>query len=108
MIENVESIRQQPQSLIRRIPVQTSARAKSPQGQQGQGKNTFLRPWEFDFVGAVSRRIIAEAWFNKDSTKRSEFALFCLRSYQAGAGTDELYWACERVAKERFVDPSSH
>ena len=107
MIENVESIRQQPHSVIRLIPVQT-APAKSPQGQQGQGKNTFLRPWEFDFVGAVSRRIIAEAWFNKDSTKRSEFALLCLRTYQAGASTDELYGACERLGKDRYTDPSSH
>ena len=105
MAENVSSIRQLPP----RTPFRTQTpRAKSPQGQQGRGRNTLLRPWEFDFVGDVFKRIITEPWFSKDSIKRSEFALLCLRTYQAEAGTDALYRACERLARDKYTDPSSH
>lgn len=88
-----------------RALVQTP-RSNVPQGQQGRRPNTLLRPWEFDFVHDVFKRIISEPWFSRDRSARSAFALQCLRTYQAGTDTDQLYRTCERLARDSYINPS--
>lgn len=71
---------------------------------RGQPQNRLMRPWEFDLVHDVYSAIIAEPWFSRSATHRSEFAAECMEIYRAGVSdAGQFHGLCERRARERHA-----
>lgn len=71
---------------------------------RGRRQNRLLRPREFDLIHDVYSSIVSEPWFSKAAVHRSEFAVECMETYQAGITDPEQFHAtCERRACDCHV-----